>query len=144
MDGTPALDAKRAVIERLRDAPQLDGVQVAYAWPGRDAQRDLVYGGGVRWTITSAGDDGARELWLQRNTIGIYVRVTEPGGAVQDVDARAEQLGLAVEEVLEADRQLVGGLTVAGISAGSADYVADDDNTTSILHYQVQVDCYVN
>ena len=119
------------------------GVQVAYAWPGL-AQRELVYGGGVRWTRQSAGHDGARELWLQRNTVGLYVRVAAPGVPVEDTDARAEQLGLVLEELLEADPQLAGGLTVAAITGGTADYAGDDDMTVSILHYQVLVECYVN
>lgn len=144
MDGTPALDAKRAVIGRLAEAPAMAGVQVAYAFPGKSVERECVYGGGVRWTRQSAGDDGHRELWLQASTVGLYVRVFEPGASVEETDARAEELGLVLEELLETDRQLAGGLTVAGITGGTADYGVDDDGPVSILHYQVRVDCYVN
>lgn len=145
---TEALRCKKALFDRLAglvgpDLP-LEGLQVAYSWPGRTAERECVYGGGVRFTRASAGHDGRGELWLETATVGLYVRVRIPGAEVSETDAKAEQWAGVIETVLAEDPQLAGGYTYVGISGGSADYAADDDGPTSILAYQVQFQYYLD
>lgn len=148
MTVTEALAAKKALFDRLtalvvKPLP-LAGVQVSYAWPGRSPQREVVYGGGVRFTRASAGHDGQRELWLETAIVGLYVRVTKSGVDVADTDARAVEIARVVETLLEDEPRLAGGFTYTGITGGSADYAADDNGPVSILAYQVQIQYYLD
>ncbi|AYF32196.1 hypothetical protein CSH63_33110 [Micromonospora tulbaghiae] len=145
---TEALRCKRALFDRLaarvgRGMP-LAGLQVAYAWPGRTAEAECVYGGGVRFTRTSAGHDGRAELWLETATIGVYVRVRQAGATAEETDARATEIGGLVESELAAQPELAGGYTYVQISGGTADYAGDDDAMTSILAYQAVCQYYLD
>jgi hypothetical protein len=145
---TEALAAKRALFNRLSSLTgpglPLAGLQVAYAWPGRVAEQQCVYGGGIRFTRASAGHDGHAELWLETAQVGVYVRVATPGAEVVDTDARVQEIAAVIETVLAEQPELTGGFTYTGISGGSADYAADDTGPTSILAYQVQVQYYLD
>ncbi|MFI6162244.1 hypothetical protein ACIA59_20160 [Micromonospora haikouensis] len=145
---TEALLCKRALFDRLviqtEQGLPLAGLQVAYAWPGRTAERECLYGGGVRWTRASAGHDGRGELWLETATIGLYIRVTCPGADVADTDARCVEIGEAVETLLAAQPELAGGYTYLQMASGSADYAGDDDAVTSILAYQATCQYYLD
>ncbi|MCT2276317.1 MULTISPECIES: hypothetical protein [Micromonospora] len=145
---TEALRCKKALFDRLaartaRGLP-LAGLQVAYAWPGRTAEGECLYGGGVRFTRTSAGHDGRGELWLETATIGVYVRVRRPGASAEETDARATEIGGLVESELAEQPELAGGYTYTGMSGGTADYAGDDDAMTSILAYQAVCQYYLD
>ncbi|MEV6798538.1 hypothetical protein AB0M91_09340 [Micromonospora rifamycinica] len=148
MTSTEALRCKKALFERLaaQTGPGLPlaGLQVAYAWPGRTAERECVYGGGVRFTRASAGHDGTGELWLETTTVGLYVRVAQPGAQVEETDARTVEIGAVIEGVLSAQPQLAGGYTYVQMSGGTADYATDDDGPTSVLSYQVTCTYYLD
>lgn len=148
MTVTEAYRCKRSLFDRLGGltAPGLPlaGLQVAYSWPGATADREMVYGGGVRFTRTSAGHDGDGELWLETATIGLYVRVSTPGAEVAETDAKAEQWAGTIETLLADEPQLAGNYTYVGISGGQGDYAGDDDGPTSILAYQVQFQYYLD
>lgn len=154
MAGTPrrtvteSVACKRALFDRLQGMAgkglTLAGVQVAYSWPGRDALLECVYGGGIRFTRTSAGHDGQRELWLETASIGLYVRVSKSGRQVTDTDDRAVQIGAEIETLLEEDPHLAGGFTYTGVTGGSADYSSDDNGPTTVLAYQVQFQYYLD
>lgn len=148
MTVTEAYRCKRALFDWLaaRSAPGLPlaGVQVAYAWPGRGPELECVYGGGVRFTRTSAGHDGRSELWLETAVVGLYVRVSIHGGDVVDTDARAQEIAAAVEAELADNPRLAGGYSFVQISGGSGDYAADDNGPTSVLAYQVQFQYYLD
>lgn len=122
----------------------LAGVQVSYAWPGRTAELECVYGGGVRFDRTSAGHDGVRELWAETAVIGVYVRVSIHGAEVADTDTRAGVLGAVLEDLLQRQPRLAGGYTFAGITGGTGDYAADDNGPTSVLAYQVRFAYYLD
>lgn len=145
---TEVLRCKRALFDRLaaQTSPgmPLAGLQVAYAWPGRTAQREMVYGGGARFTRTSAGHDGTGELWLETATIGLYVRVHTPGAQVEETDNRVQEIAAIVEAVLAAAPELAGGYTYTHMSGGTADYAADDEGPTSVLAYQVTCQYYLD
>ncbi|MGC5664930.1 hypothetical protein ACN261_31570 [Micromonospora sp. WMMD723] len=145
---TEALRCKAALFDRLQGqvAPGLPlaGLQVAYAWPGRTAERECVYGGGVRFTRASAGHDGSGELWLETATVGLYVRVAIPGAEVLDTDMRCTEIGGVIETLLADQPELTGGYTYVQMSGGTADYAADDDGPTSVLVYQVTCQYYLD
>ncbi|SCL15062.1 hypothetical protein [Micromonospora inyonensis] len=142
------LRCKRALFDRLtaQAGPGLPlaGVQVAYAWPGGTAQREMVYGGGVRFTRTSAGHSGTGELWLETATIGLYIRVRTPGATVEETDARVQEIAGAVEDLLAADPELADGFTYSQMSGGTADYATDDEASVSVLAYQVACQYYLD
>ncbi|MFG3709211.1 hypothetical protein ACGF7U_31395 [Micromonospora sp. NPDC047670] len=145
---TEALLCKRALFHRLATQTEpglpLAGLQVAYAWPARTAERECLYGGGVRWTRASAGHDGRGELWLETATIGLYIRVSRPGADVADTDARCLEIGEVVETLLADQPELAGGYTYLQMSGGTADYAADDDAVTSIVAYQATCQYYLD
>ncbi|MEV0805734.1 hypothetical protein [Micromonospora sp. NPDC050200] len=148
MTTTEALRCKKALFDRLdaqtgRGLP-LAGLQMAYAWPGRNPEAECVYGGGVRFTRTSAGHDGRAELWLETATIGLYVRVRRPGAQVEETDARATEIGGVIETLLAERPELAGGYTYLQMSSGSADYYVDDDAVTSILACQATCQYYLD
>lgn len=145
---TEAYRCKRALFDRLEALTgaglPLAGLQVQYAWNGRTAEREQVYGGGVRFTRASAGHDGARELWLETAVVGLYVRVTEPGAEVAETDQRCEEIAGVVEELLASDPQLPGNYSYVGITGGTGDYAHDDDAPVSVLAYQVSFQYYLD
>jgi hypothetical protein len=145
---TESINAKRALFARLatfRGTGQpLAGVQVAYSWPGRSPNKELIYGGGIRFARTSAGHDGVRELWLETATVGVYVRVSRTGATPEETDARAVEIAEVLEELLESEPRLAGKFSYVGIASGSADYMLDDDSSVSVVAYQVQFQYYLD
>lgn len=144
-----ALKAKKALFTRLTalTAAELGNaladVQVTYAWPG-EPQDDCIYGGGVRFTRVSAGHDGYRELWLETATVGVYIRAKRSGVDAEASDARATELGAALEELLAEQPELSEGFSYTGIFAGQADYALDNEWATTVLAYQVQIQYYLD
>lgn len=148
MTVTESLRCKRALFDRLTamrgPGLPLGSLQVEYAWSGRTAEREMVYGGGVRFTRAHAGTDGTGDLWLETVTIGLYVRVARPGAEVAETDARCEEIAAVIETELATQPQLADGYTYTGIAGGNADYAADDDGPTSVLAYQVTCQYYLD
>lgn len=141
MAGTIAVACKRALFARLVTRPRLKGVQIAYAFPGRDIQRECIYGGGARTTQEYAAASPARKPRNETALIDVNIYVRLPGGNVEDADVRAIELGLVVEEEL-ADDVTLGGLVpghgYGGVNTIDGDYVQDDDAATVIWSYQLR------
>ncbi len=141
MAGTNAVACKRELFRRLAAAPRLKGVQVAYAFPGRDIQRECIYGGGARTTQEFAAASPARKPRNETALVDVHVWVRLPGGSVEDADARAMEIGVVVEELLADDVNLGGavpGLAFGGVNSIDGDYMADDDAVTVIWSYQLR------
>lgn len=133
MSGTNAVAAKKAIIALLQAAPKLSGVQVAYSWPGRNAEREVVCGGKFEFTQQREGYGRAREENL---TIDLFVVARMPGGTVEDAETRAVELGAVVEDVIGANPHLAG-VKVAGIASGDSNSGVDDDAAVCELAYHV-------
>ena len=133
MPGTSAVAVKKAIIGLLADDPRLRGVQVAYSWPGRDAEREFICGGRFEFTQQREGYGRAREENL---TIDLFVTARKLGGTVEDAETRAVELGAIVEDVIGANPHLVG-VKVAGIAGGDSNSGFDDDTAVCELAYHV-------
>lgn len=140
MAGTNAYAAKRALFDALAASDALAGVQVAYSWPGANAEREIVYGGRVTWaTVPLAMRGGGRMPRREDMIVALHVAVQRPGADADVVEARAVEIGTVVEELLAADTTLSGtsGLKLAGISGGELDSADEDESSMAVLSYRV-------
>lgn len=133
MPGTNAVAAKKAIIALLASEPRLRDVQVAYSWPGRDAEREVICGGKFEFTQQREGYGRPREENL---TIDLFVVARMPGSTVEDAETRAVELGAIVEDVIGANPHLAG-VKVAGIAGGDSNPGVDDDDAVCELVYHV-------
>jgi hypothetical protein len=117
----------------------LEGVQVGYAAPGNFEQR-CVYGGGTRF----AQQDAVAESLVLLDEVAllsVYVRVLySPPVEVWESDAEAARIGAAICTALAANPSLGAGLKFVGMPQGQGDYSSTDEETVSILAYQVRVE----
>lgn len=117
----------------------LEGVQVAYAWPGSNVDLECIYGGGVRFEHADAVADHPGVLVQEIASLSVYIRVVQrPAGPVAEADARAAEIGNWLGAILRANPVLAGGGTWLGITSGQGDYSQTPDETVSILSYQVR------
>lgn len=140
---TYAYTAKGALFDRLTAyaAPSqpLDGIQVAYAYPGT-IDTECIYGGGVRFEQRDVVAEAPGVMVAEDATVSVYIRVTQtPPGDVRDTDIRAAQIGATIAQLLRQEPQLAGGNAVVSIARGQGDYTQTDDETISILAYQIRV-----
>lgn len=134
---------KRALLEHLRAEPALQDVQIAYGYPARDLEREVLYGGASRYarTIDNLGMGGL--AYRRSITVDLHLQVRVPGGEVEDAEARVSELGGAVEAFLDANPQLdLAGLLYSGVTSGELGYAIDDDAVTSALQLQVEFSSY--
>lgn len=140
---TYAFTAKRALFDALaaQTGPGggLEGLQVSYAWPGGAVESECVYGGGVRFEQRDAVAEAPGVLVAEECLVAVYIRVVmRPAVDVEETDARAEEIGAAVGSLLRAQPTLAGAGAVVGIARGTADYHRTDDETVTVLVYQVR------
>jgi hypothetical protein len=141
VSGTTAVAVKKALIEALKTAPALAGVQVAYSYPGRTAQREIVYGGKVTFDQAHAGARaGSRPARDETGTVTLIVEVAQAGNEdAYASDLRAQVIGTAIEEYVEGNLNLGGlaGLLFCGMTGGELESATNDDDWTSYLVYRV-------
>ncbi len=140
---TYAYTAKAALFDALTaytgPAQPLDGIQVEYAYPGT-ISTECIYGGGVRFEHRDAVAEAPGVMIAEEAMVSLYIRVTmTPAGDVRETDARALEIGQTVAALLRAQPTLAGGQSVLGIARGQGDYSQTDDETISILSYQIRV-----
>ncbi len=147
MPVTNATAAKRALIDALAALPVLAGVQVAYGYPARDVERELIYGGASRFTRTLDGMGGGMGglAYAETVTVDLHIQVRVPGGTVEEAEGRTVELGAAVEEYLATHGRLddLPGLLYAAVTGGELGYALDDDGVTSALQLQVEFTSYL-
>lgn len=141
---TAAYAAKAALFDRLAayaaPAQPLAGLQVAYGWPGATVDLECLYGGGVRFDQKDMIAESPGILVDEEALISIYIRVVaRPAGDPRTTDTRAAVIGAQLGALLRAEPRLAGGNTILGIASGAGDYSQTDDETVSILAYQVRV-----
>lgn len=141
---TNVYDAKEALFVALdaltATGQPLEGLQVAYAYPASNVDAECVYGGGVRFEQRDAVAEQPGIMVLEEAIVTVYIRVVaRPPGPVQDTDQRCAAIGAAIGTMLRTQPTLAGGNAVVGIARGQGDYHQTDDETVSILSYQIRV-----
>lgn len=143
MAGTNAVAARQAVIAKIRalEIPAAGGgtVQVAYAWPGNAAEREVVHGSNpVTFDQAPAAfRGGGRCPRDEEVTVPVCVVVRALGGDVEETDVRAAEIGTVIEEDVAADPTLADApnLKLARIDGGDLVHDFDDDGAVSVLTY---------
>lgn len=137
---------KRALLDYLRAEPALAGVQIAYGYPARDVERELLYGGAGRYsrTIDSMGGGMGGVAYQTIVTVDLHTQVRIPGGTVEEAETRVIELGAAVEDFLDRNPQLADlpGLLHARVTSGELGYALDDDAVTSAATLTVEFTSY--
>lgn len=139
MAGTNAAAAKKALIDLLAALPALDGVQVAYSWPGRSVERECIYAGRVTGPVQLAAMGGTRVSRQEDLVLNLHIVVDKVGQEdLEASDVRACALGAIVEELVAGNPTLgVSGLKVASIVGVDLDGGTDDETAEAVLTYQV-------
>lgn len=132
--------AKRALFTLLAansgPAQALDGIQVAYDFPGNVGMR-CIYGGGIRFDHDDDVAEAPGMLVRETVLVSAYIRiVASPAGEVADTDTTAAQVGAAILALVKANPKHAGPLTWVGVRSGQGDYQQTDDETISILGIQ--------
>lgn len=137
---TNAIAVKRRVRDRLADRPALNGVQVAYSYPARDIEREVIFPGTVsfRQEIVSMGGLAGPQR-SEVLTVGLHIWVRVLGGDVEEADARTEELAQAVDETFADDPRLddLDELIFTEVESGELGYAIDDDGVWSLLDLQL-------
>ncbi len=145
---TAVFFAARRLIDRLAEQARtglpLDGVQVAYGFPGQVEQR-CVYLGELPFTQAKGPTAGARDTLVQETgTVTLYIRVVQPLAAVPDgldpvavADTAAEQIADTVGGYVLDHPDLLGPNTDLFPAGGRRDYVQTDDEVIVALRYDL-------
>lgn len=131
---------KRALIDALAASGALGEVQLAYSWPGNRAERECVYTGQARYEQKFAAMNAGRHARDRRLVVELHIEVVSPGGTVEELDARVEELAEAIDGVLASNVTLgaaVPGLRYGGVVAGEFDSAVDDESAMSAAVLQV-------
>lgn len=146
MSPTNAVAAKLALIDYLKAEPALQGVQIAYGYPARDVEREVLYGGASRFTKAQEGMGGGMGGLAYRETVTVdlHIQIRIPGGEVEEAEARAVEIGSEVEAFLARNERLsdLPGLLYAGVTGGELGYAIEDDAVTSALQLSVEFTSY--
>jgi len=148
---TNAYAAKRAIFDRMRERSHLPGnrlseVLVAYTDPGKFAEGQMIYGGGILFDQPKEDElqDGDDVLTHEVATIGVHIRVEIPipedGRGCEVSDEIAEGIGEDFGALFRADRHLAGGASITRIAGGQCDQGVTDTTVTSTLTYYVDVE----
>lgn len=144
MAGTNAVKVKQALVALLQAAPELEGIQVDYAFPG-EIERDCIYLGRVTFSQEFMAFKGATRMpRKEQANVSLYVRSYAPGVKSEGAEERAAELGEVVEHILAADPRLesspVPGLKVARVTGGELLSAEEDEGTgIAILTYRISV-----
>ena len=148
---TNAYAAKRAIFDRMRERSHLPGnafsdALVSYSDPGKFAEGQMVYGGGILFDQPKEDElqDGDDVLTHEVATIGVHIRVEIPtpadGRGCEVSDEICEAIGEEIGALFKADRHLAGGGSITRIAGGQCDQGSTDTTVTSTLTYYVDVE----
>lgn len=146
MSAQDVATVKKVLLDYLRAEPGLQGVQIAYGYPARDVERELLYGGAGRYsrTIDSLSGGMGGVAYRRAVTVELHLQVRVPGGTVEEAETRIIELGSAVETFFDRNARLADlpGLLHAGVTSGELGYAVDDDAATSFLQLSVDFTSY--
>lgn len=148
MAGTAAVMAKKALFDALAAksavGQPLDGVQVAYSFPGKTLQRECIYFGRTRIdqtfsTFASPSVGGGRQPRTEIATQTIVVLAKNISSDQYAADLRAVEIGTVMEDLLAADPTAGGAVQVRTVESGDLEQMFDDNGVWSQLNYSVTV-----
>lgn len=142
MAGTNAVYIKKALFDALTEAPGLSGVQVEYAYPGPQVDRELIHGGKVEGSQSypvMRGGSG-RHPRKEILTLKVHIVVSIPGSSPYEVELRCAELSAELENFLAASPDLAGYMPANGsqVIYGGMTYVdldsdSDDEGAIAVL-----------
>jgi hypothetical protein len=148
MAGTAAVAAKKALFDALAakavTGQPLEGVQVAYSFPGKTLQRECIYFGRTRIdqsfsTFASPSVGGGRQPRTEIATQTIVVLASNIKSDQYAADLRVVAIGTVMEEILAADPTGGGAVQVRAVESGDLEQMFDDDGVWSQLTYSATV-----
>jgi hypothetical protein len=145
MAGSLAMQTKAAIKTGLvaLQASTLAGVQVGYG-PPRDQKRESIWLGKVTGDQEiSAGRSGTRTTRDDKFVVELHIQVRKPGVDCAEVEDRAVDIGVIVEEYLAGVGPVVSGLLDASVAAYELDSYPDDDGYTATLDYSIICTAYM-
>jgi hypothetical protein len=145
---TNAYVAKTNLFDRLvffrdqgefSDIPEYVGLDIAYAYQSTN-ELWSIYGGGVRFTHADLVEEGPGILVSEEVNISVYIHVVaRPARPVQETDVLAAMIGAKIGSLLQANPRLAGPFTYLRIEGGQGDYDVTNDESRSILAYNIVV-----
>lgn len=125
----PTVEA--AIVEALRDHDDLDGVQVEPAWPGPDAQREMIFLADdvPAWDLEIPNIKSGRKQRQETYTLTLEVWVFAPSLRPPDAQVakdRAVELADLIDDILADDPKLnnLDGVQRIVVTSGSRSLVA--------------------
>lgn len=95
---------KTAVVERLRARAGLQGVQIAYTWPGKDAKDELIFFAGTTGKLNVPTMKTGRRARIDEFTLTLHIGAGKKGQRTAEVaDARAEALFAEIDDLMATD-----------------------------------------
>lgn len=148
MAGSNIYNAKVALLAAIDALPALDGVTVGWSYSGKahGSTREYIYLGSASGPVTAgAMAAGGRYLREESPVLQLHVLVEKLGQeTTQTAEARAIELGTAVEEYLAANWTLgVAGLLAARVVDEELDSAVDDDGAQAIYTLGIQLTSHV-
>lgn len=139
MAGSAVVAAKKALIAGLAADPNLDGVEVTYAWKRGSKKRERIFCGRAQATQEPASLKSGRTFRDERMIFDVTVVVEMPGGSAEAVEERAIELGTIVEEWVADNRTLDGvtGLNWAVVTGLDLTSMFNDNGHLAELVLQV-------
>ena len=137
---TNAYAAKKATIDRLSSAPSLADVQVAHTYPGKNPERELIYGGRVTFESQRIGLGGlSGPQRAETVKVTLHVEVVKPGATPEELEERAAEIGGLLEDaLLSFELPGVPGLMQAIPTAGALNSgPVDDETSVAQLDYEI-------
>lgn len=141
MAGSVVVACKKALVALLAARPGLDGVQVAYSWPGDDlVERERVFMGRARGDHTPDGLKAGRTFRNERATFDVEIQVEKVGGTPEEAEERASAIGKELEECVADNRTLGGviGLNWAVMSSWTSTVLYNDKGSLAAMTYTIR------
>lgn len=139
MSGTRGVAIKAAIMAALKGAPGLEGVQVTYS-PGRDMEREWVFGGSVEMsqTISAGRDADGHTTRDEKGVLEIHIQVRAPGADHETTEGRAVELGEALEDFLSLNTpDMPAGTLDASVEGYVLNSWFDDDAAITQMTYRI-------
>lgn len=142
MAGTNASAAKAALLMAIGALTGLGDLQVAYSYPGRTTDRDLVYGGRITGPIALSTMRGSTRIKrIEDAVLNLHIEVARPGEDTSAVtEIRACAIGASIENYLAENPTLAGavtGLLLAAPQGFDMESFVDDESSYTVLTYQI-------
>lgn len=102
MSAPTRYEIKAALVAALDAKPVLDGVAVSHGWPGKHLAREHVWLGRTAGEITYPFEMAGNKIRQDDYTVTVWFMASEPGGTLAEVEARAQVMWSALDDLLAA------------------------------------------